>query len=117
MRVNSKRSSKNSLKKTPVKPTSTSTKKTKTSVSIKALLIDSLDRTIDSEAEAEILEDVSFAVEDVFVLHFLVVFSHVFDAEDVVIERICAQPRLTSRLSKVISRMHAQLLVPSSSIR
>ena len=84
MRVNSTRSSQNSLKKTPIKPTSTSTKKIKTNVSTKAL-------SIDSEAEAEVSEDVSSVEEDVFVVLFRVVFSHAFDVEDVVFERMYVQ--------------------------
>ncbi len=112
MRVNSTRSSKNSLKKTRSKLTSTSIKKIKTNVSIKAPTINSLDRSVVSEAEAEVSEAVSFVVEDVFVVRFPVVFSHVFDVEDVVIERIYVQLKLISILSKVSIRMHAQLVVP-----
>ena len=93
----------------PIKPTSTSTKKTKTNVSIKALTIDSLDRSIDSEAEAEVSEDVSFVEEDVFVVLFQVVFSHAFDVEDVVIERMYVQLQSTLILSKVIVQIHVHL--------
>ena len=91
---------------------STSTKKTKTNVSSKAPPTDSFARSIDSEAEAEVLDDVPFVVDDVFGVRFLIVFSHVFDVEDVVIERICAQLQWTLRLSKAITLIRVQLVFP-----
>ena len=98
----------NSLKMTPIKPRSTSTKKTRTNVSIKALTIDSLDRSIDSGAEAEVSDDVSFAVEVVFAVLFLVEFSRAFEVQDVVIERMYVQLQWTLTLSKVILPIRVQ---------
>ena len=73
--------------------------------------MDSLDLSIDSKAEAEVSDDVSFAVEDIFLVHFLVVFSHVFDVEDVVIERMYVRLQSTLTLSKVSVQIRVHLVV------
>ncbi len=110
MRTNFMSINKNSLTKIPYKVMSPLSKRIKITVYIDARTIVSFARSIDSEGDAYVFEDVYFEAEHDFVDHSLSEFLIVLDLEDVIIERMCVPLHQSLILSKVSIKIRVQLV-------